>query len=223
MNGLAPARGYALWAPTYAAETAVSALEASVVESLAVPLDGRRLLDVGCGIARRLPAARAAGARCAVGVDLTPAMLARANGEPLLAAADVHALPVVDGAFDVVWCRLVLGHVSALEAAYAELARVCAPRAHVVVTDFHPAAAAAGHRRTFRDAHGDLHELEHHAHPQQAHRAAAERAGLSLRDCRDAVVGDTVRDFYERAGRLDAYERQLGLPLVLAMAFVRHP
>ncbi|HEU4721919.1 MAG TPA: class I SAM-dependent methyltransferase [Gemmatimonadaceae bacterium] len=223
MSGLAPARGYALWAPTYAAETAVSALEASVVESFGVPLAGRRVLDVGCGIARRLRPAREAGATVVAGVDLTPAMLARAHDEPLLAAADVRALPVVDGAFDVVWCRLVLGHVSTLEAAYAELARVCAPHAHVVVTDFHPAAAAAGHRRTFRDAQGVLHELEHHAHPQQAHRAAAERAGFALRDCRDAVVGEPVRGFYERADRLDAYERQLGLPIVLAMLFVRHP
>jgi hypothetical protein len=30
-----------------------------------------------------------------------------------------------------------------------------------------------------------------------------------------------VRGFYERAGRLDAYEHQLGLPLVLALRFVR--
>lgn len=223
MSGLAPARGYALWAPTYDAETAVSALEASVVESFGVSLAGRRVLDVGCGIARRLRPAREAGASFVAGVDLTPAMLARARDEPLLAAADVRALPILDGAFDVVWCRLVLGHVASLDAAYAELARVCAPRAHVVVTDFHPAAAAAGHRRTFRDADGDLHELEHHAHNQQAHRAAAERAGLSLCDCRDAVVGEPVRGFYARADRLDAYERQLGLPLVLAMLFARQP
>jgi malonyl-CoA O-methyltransferase len=218
---LAPAQGYALWAPTYAAETAVSALEESVVASLELPLHGSRVLDVGCGIARRLAGARHAGASMVLGLDLTPAMLARASGEPLLAAADVRALPVASGAFDVVWCRLVLGHVAELAAAYAELARVCAPGGIVLVTDFHPAAAAAGHRRTFRDATGELHELEHHAHDVQAHRLAAARAGLALHDLRDRVVGDSVRGFYERAGRLDMYERQLGLPLVLALVFTR--
>jgi len=30
-----------------------------------------------------------------------------------------------------------------------------------------------------------------------------------------------VRGFYERAGRLDMYERQVGLPLVLALVFAR--
>jgi len=153
---LTPAQGYALWAPTYSVETAVSALEASVVTSLDVPLGGKRVLDVGCGIARRLVSARGAGASMALGIDLTPAMLAQARGEPLLAAADARALPVADGAFDVVWCRLVLGHLPALEPAYRELGRACAPDGVVLVTDFHPAAAAAGHRRTFRDEGGEL-------------------------------------------------------------------
>ena len=221
MTFLAPAQGYALWAPTYAAETAVSALEAAVVASLHVPLAGKRVLDVGCGIARRLASARDAGASVALGLDLTPAMLTQARGEPLLAAADARALPVVDGAFDVVWCRLVLGHLPALEPAYHELARVCTPDGLVLVTDFHPAAATAGHRRTFRDAGGELHELENHAHRVLAHRAAAARAGLSLRERRDGTVDDTVRGFYERAGRLDVYEHQRGLPLVLALVFAR--
>jgi malonyl-CoA O-methyltransferase len=220
MTVLSPAVGYALWAPAYV-ETAVSALEAAVVGSLGVPLTGRRVLDVGCGNARRLADAREAGAAVTLGVDLSPEMLRQSSGSAPLAAADVRALPVADGAFDVVWCRLVLGHVAELGAAYAELARVCAVGGALLVTDFHPAASAAGHRRTFRDAAGELHELEHHVHRARAHRAAAARAGLAYRERRDRVVGDAVREFYERAGRLDMYERQRGLPLVLALLFSR--
>ncbi len=220
MSVLSPARGYALWAPTYG-ETVVTALETSVVDSMDLPRAGRRGLDVGCGTASRFAPAQRAGAALIAGVDLAPAMLARATEPSLLAAADVRALPVADGAFDVVWCRLVLGYVSELAAAYAELARACTPGGIVLVTDFHPAAAAAGHRRTFRDANGELHELENHVHDVRAHRLAAARAGLALRDLRDRVVSDRVRSFYERAGRLDMYERQVGLPLVLALVFTR--
>jgi malonyl-CoA O-methyltransferase len=220
MRVLSPAQGYALWAPAYA-ETVVTVLESAALESLGVPLAGRRLLDAGCGTGRRIARARQAGASVAVGVDLTPEMLAQAHGEPLLAAADVRALPVADGAFDVVWCRLVLGHVADLEAAYAELGRCCAAGGALVVTDFHPAAVDAGHRRTFRDARGDVYELEHHVLRADAHRGAAARAGLSLRQRRDCAVDDTVRDLYAQAGRLDMYERQRGLPLVLALVFER--
>ena len=50
---------------------------------------------------------------------------------------------------------------------------------------------------------------------------AAARVGLSLLERRDGTIDDTVRGFYERADRLDAFERQRGLPLVLALVFAR--
>jgi malonyl-CoA O-methyltransferase len=218
---LPPAEAYALWAPHYAAETVISALDYVAVESLGVDVRGRRLLDVGCGIARRMTQARESGVRLAVGLDLTPRMLAEARKGELLAAADVRALPVGDETFDVVWCRLVLGHLPDLDAAYAELARVCARGGRVVVTDFHPDAVEAGHRRTFRDEGGVVKEIEHHVHTPRSHRRAAAQAGLTLVHRFDRAVGETVRGFYERAGRLDAYEQQRGLALVLALAFVR--
>jgi malonyl-CoA O-methyltransferase len=162
-----------------------------------------------------------AGAALAVGVDLTPGMLAQSKGGRLLAAADVRTLPVADAAFDVVWCRLVLGHLPELHDAYAELARVCAAGGTVVVSDFHPDAVAAGHRRTFRDDTGVVREVEHHVHSPESHVAAASRAGLSLAARRDGVVGEEVRALYARAGRLEAYDSQLGLPIVLVLAFAR--
>jgi malonyl-CoA O-methyltransferase len=218
---LAPADAYALWAPSYGAETAVSALEASIVNGLGIDLRGARVLDAGCGIARRLRDAIDAGAATTFGVDLTPRMLEQADGDELLAAADVRAIPAADDAFDVVWCRLVLGHLPALDEAYAELARVCARGGAVVTSDFHPDAVAAGHRRTFRDDAGVVREVEHHVHSPDAHVAAAARAGLSLAARRDGVVGEEVRELYARAGRLEAYETQRGLPIVLVLAFTR--
>jgi malonyl-CoA O-methyltransferase len=217
-----PAReGYRLWAPPYAAETAVSFLEDHLVDELRLPLGGCRLLDVGCGPGRRLAAARAGGVALAVGVDLTPEMLAQSSDRRGLAAADLRALPFAPAAFDVVWCRLVVGHVAELGRAYGELARVCRPGGAVVVTDFHPDAAAAGHRRTFRDAAGVVHELEHHVHAPGAHTAAACAAGLDPWARRDGAVGPDVRDFYAAARRLDEYERQRGLRIVLTLAFRR--
>jgi malonyl-CoA O-methyltransferase len=221
MSVLAPADAYALWAPSYGAETAVSALESSLVNGLELDLRGKRLLDAGCGIARRLRGATDAGAALAVGVDLTLPMLAQAGGGTLLAAGDVRALPAASAAFDVVWCRLVLGHLPALAGAYAELTRVCAARGTVVVSDFHPDAVAAGHRRTFRDGSGIVREVEHHVHSPEAHIAAAREAGLSPVARRDGVVNEDVRALYARAGRLEAYEAQRGLAIVLVLAFER--
>ena len=214
-----PAReGYRLWAPSYERETVVSLLERDAVETLGVSTAGRRLLDVGCGTGRRL---RDADAAWRAGVDVTPEMLTVDTTRLPRAAGDVRALPLADASFDVVWCRLVLGHVRELAAAYAELARVCAEGGAVVVTDFAAESVAAGHRRTFRDARGLVHELEHHVHAVDTHLAAASYAGLALEARRVGVVNERVAPFYAAAGRQRAYAAQRGLPLVLALAFRR--
>ncbi|HET8655254.1 MAG TPA: class I SAM-dependent methyltransferase [Longimicrobiaceae bacterium] len=214
-----PAReAYRLWAPTYEAETAISFLEDRLVAQWGMRLTGLRLLDAGCGTGRRLRRSRAA---LAVGVDLTPEMLLAGDGGGALVAADVRALPLAAAAFDVVWCRLVVGHLPELTTAYAELARACRPGGLVLVTDFHPDAAAAGHRRTFRGADGEVHEVEHYVHALGDHLAAARTAGLELWSRRDGRVGPILRPFYARAQRLDAYRAHRGLPVVLALAYHR--
>ena len=220
-----PAReAYRLWAPSYPPDTAVTHLEARVADGMTAPTAGGRLLDVGCGTGQRLGDLPDAGLR--VGVDLAPAMLARARDrlgpDAPLAAAELRALPFGAAAFDTVWCRLVVGYVPDLAAAYAELARVCRPGGSVLVTDLHPDAAAAGHRRSFREAaSGELREIESHPHSPAAHERAARAAELVPVARRDGEVGELVREFYERAGRLDMYEAQRGLRLVLALSFRR--
>ncbi len=217
-----PARdAYRLWAPTYVAETAITALECGLVDALTPPLHGLRLLDAGCGTGRRL---RGSGAASAVGVDLSPEMLAAGDGmddaSVALMVGDVRALPLPDAAFDVSWCRLVIGHLPACAPAYAELARVTAPGGTVIVSDFHPRAHQAGHRRTFR-SESVVHEVEHYVHALPDHRAAATAAALRLVETREAVIGPAVRPYYERADRLALYEEHAGLPVVLALAFRR--
>lgn len=218
MTALSPRDGYRLWAPTYSAETAVTALETETVASFAIPVAGRRLLDAACGTGRRL---RSANAGLSIGIDLTPEMLPALHGPEQYAVADLRALPLRSAYFDVVWCRLALGHVAELCAAYSELARVCRSGGCVVITDFHAQAAKAGHRRTFRDVEGFVHEIEHHVHSFDDHMHAGEAAGLAPWQHDERTIGPSIREFYERAGRLGAYEEQFGLPLVLGIAFSR--
>lgn len=216
MSALSARDGYRLWAPRYNAETAVSHLEEILVTGFNVPTDDRVLLDVGCGTGRRLSHANAS---VAVGIDLSPEMLARAIGTRTVAAADVLALPLRDGWFDVIWCRLVLGHMRDVAAAYAELSRVCRPGGAVIVTDFHATAIKAGHRRTFRDPSGAIVEVEHHVYVPATHVAAAQAVGLELLAQREGAIGPDVREFFAKVNRLDAYQAQIGLPVVLALSF----
>jgi SAM-dependent methyltransferase len=220
---LKPSAAYRLWAPTYHVETAVSALEDRVARNVTPVLAGRRLLDVGCGIGRRL-AVSAGGAALAVGVDLVPEMLLAGRGVPgrrLVAAGDVRRLPFAAASFDVVWCRLVLGHVECLDVAYRELAHVSKPGGSLLVSDFHSAAVAAGHTRSFRDSDGEVRDVEHHVHTPAAHVGAAGASGWTVTTTVEAAAAEAERPFYERAGRLRQLELEAGLPLVLVLCFRR--
>jgi len=223
MTVLAARDAYRLWAPTYADETAISFIEDQVVAAMTPSPAGLRLLDAGCGTGRRL---RSAGAASAVGIDVSLEMLAAGlaagafPGEVKAMVGDVRALPLPDRSFDIIWCRLVVGHLPDCGPAYAELARVCDAGATVIVSDFHPAAWRKGHRRTFR--HGDIvEEIEHHVHDLPTHLSAASAAGLELTGLRSGVIGPDVCGFYDTAGRSELYREHEGLPVVLALAFRR--
>jgi len=213
--------GYRLWAPSYAEETVASKLDDLLVADLTPPMTGLRLLDAGCGTGRRLHNCAAASA---TGVDLSPEMLDAGlgcdfdDGTVRMLVGDVRDLPLRDRSFDLVWCRLVIGHLPAIGRVYAELARVADKGATIIVTDFHPDAVAAGHKRTFRN--GDqVHELEHHVHTPRTHIATARAAGLSLMTQRDAKIGPGVEYLFARANRMALYQEAAGLPLVLGFAF----
>lgn len=91
-----------------------------------LPLEGARVLDIGCGeggFARRLVSE--AGASRVVGIDLPGALGAASEAVELL-AGKAEALPMADGAFDVVLMMKSLHHVApdSMDRALLEAARV---------------------------------------------------------------------------------------------------
>jgi malonyl-CoA O-methyltransferase len=220
---LAPIEAYRRWAPTYSQENVVTALDCELVAQLSPRAVSLRLLDVGCGTGRRLVDT---GAAIAVGVEPCEEMLRAGREvhefgpEVRFINGDARALALPDASFDLVWSRLVIGHLPECAAAYREFARVLVPQGQLIVTDFHPAACAAGLRRTFRDG-DDVIEVEHHVHTLDAHVAAAAAAGLRLTAAADGLVGPSVRGYFEKAGKLPLYAQQCGMAVVLALSFVR--
>jgi SAM-dependent methyltransferase len=85
---------------------------------------GLRVLDAGCGNGAYLRGLRDRQVRAA-GCDLSAGML-RAVSHPALLNADVAALPVRDGAVDIVLAIHMLYHVPDRETAIRELRRVLA-------------------------------------------------------------------------------------------------
>jgi ubiquinone/menaquinone biosynthesis C-methylase UbiE len=113
---------------------------------------GSRLLDVGTGtglVAAAAVAAPGAAIR-AVGLDVSPAMLARARERVArlgvaLVTGDAEALPCRDGSFDAAAGHFVLVFLERPAAAMAEVRRVLRPGGRVALTALtRPEATAYG-------------------------------------------------------------------------------
>jgi ubiquinone/menaquinone biosynthesis C-methylase UbiE len=127
-----------------------------LVEAAATTADDT-VLDVACGPGL-VACAFARVARQVTGIDITPAMIERA--ETLAAQArianlrfqvgDVLPLPFPDAGFTIVVTRFAVHHFPDPAAVLAEMRRVCRPGGRVVVADLmaspDPAKAAAFHR-----------------------------------------------------------------------------
>lgn len=131
------------------------ALRAVVDLSGAGPED--TVLDVGCG-GGLVVCAFAAVARHVTGIDLTPAMLDRAQhlaqskglSNVSWQQGDVYALPFPNASFNVVVSRFTFHHFQDPRAVLKEMRRVCVPGGRVliidVITSDDPEKAAAFNR-----------------------------------------------------------------------------
>ena len=145
-------QAYALWAATYdSAPNAVLSLEERYLRKMLPPLEGRELLDLGCGTGRALPCL--SSAKSYLGLDRSPAMLARAASKirtsSHLVQADCLNLPLASQSADIVIGSFLLGYVDLMPFA-AELTRVSKPGTELYLSELHPDGLALGWKRQFR-------------------------------------------------------------------------
>jgi len=191
---LPPLEAYRLWAANYPpqAHNAFMRLEEATMRELLPPLDGRAVLDLGCGSGRYGRLARELGAASVTGVDNSVDMLCRAVVPAALAS--MEALPFPARRFDVILCGLAVGHLpgAAFERALHEIGRVLKPDGAALLSDFHPYAALSGTQRTFTGSDGRIYAVEHHIHLISEYVRIGQTAGLILDavEERGAKVGD---------------------------------
>jgi SAM-dependent methyltransferase len=192
-----------------------------------LPAPGRLTLDIGCGEGRMGRELISRGHRV-VGIESSPT-LARAalSGDP---AVDVHvadaaAMPLADGAADLVVASMSLMNMDDLPAVIAEIARVLEPGGRFCFSIVHPfnswRQAGGGSYFDERDyavpfERAGLHmEFHDHHRPLASYVRALEAGGFHLETMREPHPGDDhLRDHPDAASRRDT-------PLFLHMRTVK--
>ena len=130
--------GYDGWATTYDGEdNGCFPMRDDLLAPLLDRLAPSRALDAACGTGAVVQQLVARG-HDVIGVDISPAMLARARKavpEARFVIGDLRHLPLPDDDVDHVACSLVLAHVSDLDPFFAETARVMRPGGHLILLD----------------------------------------------------------------------------------------
>lgn len=216
--------GYGSWAFDYDAgipSNPVILAEEAPVRSALGRIPPGRVLDAACGTGRWTSTLAAAGHE-AHGVDLTPAMLARAREAAPgahLACADVAGLPFGSGTYDAVVCALALTHVKELSPTLREFRRVLRPAGRLVISDVHPFFTALGLHAFSRRPDGESVYVRNVVHHLSEYVRVLIGAGFSVEGVDEGpwtpeiiatqrwatLIPDTARDALE------------GLPLVIVL------
>ena len=131
-------------------------------------------------------------------------MLARARAKRRSGARLICArgdqLPLRSASADLILCSFTLGYLADLNRLAREVARIAAPGASVLISDFHPEAHARGWRRSFRCG-GEEIEVRNFVHAIVEIKAAFKTAGFDRCEVLEAPFGEPERSIFAAAGR----------------------
>jgi ubiquinone/menaquinone biosynthesis C-methylase UbiE len=223
---LEPPDAYDCWSDTYDSQpdNAVLALESRAFTKLLshIPLNGKTIIDIGCGTGRHWPEILSYGPEKLIGVDPSAGMLQnlkrRFPDAQVLNRAGDHLPDFSADACDVVISTLALAHIPNPQPALAEWNRILRSSGSMLITDFHSDAIRAGMKRSFVFEDVTV-EIDHCSTDIPRLIEIAEGFGLSLVECAEMTIDESVRPLFERDGALDAYERHKGLHLVFGLQF----
>lgn len=187
MDGIADA--YDRWSEGYdSQDNSTRDLDGLVLCKVAPDLEGRTVLECGCGTGKN---SLWLAPRCArlLGLDFSMGMLdiaRRKVREPnvLFVRQDLRQpWPVAPEVADLVLFNLVLEHVEELGPLFAEAGGALKPGGSMILSEYHPSRVAEGKGPVAMDPAGaGPQRIDNYLHTMADYVASAEAAGLALMD-----------------------------------------
>ena len=213
-----PLPGYEAWSEVYDSFNPLIEAEQPMVWAVLDSLPVGVALDAACGTGRHSAHLSATG-WTVIGVDQSEPMLARARTKAPSARFEVGSLtslPVDDESVDVVVCALALTHLTSLDTAVGDFARVVRTGGRVVLSDIHPFASLTLGQAFFETQDGRRLFVRNHVHLPSAYLSAFAAHGLSVRRCAEPLMTEEwlprLAVGFSREATAEAY---VGLPFAL--------
>ena len=182
------AQAYNRWSASYDADkNATRDLDAVVMRRIPLALEGKDVLELGCGTGKNTVFLAEHAARVTA-VDFSEGMIARAHQRLVTSNVtfvrhDVREIwPVASASVDAVVANLILEHVHDLAIVFFEAARVLRPKGQFFFCELHPYRQLVGGQATFTDPRtGEKVEVTAHVHTVSEYVNGGIEAGLELR------------------------------------------
>jgi len=181
IKSLSPLEGYNRWSRSYHSEAnPIKQMSDDFINSELPDLNGRSVLDAGCGTGRFCITAAGQNASFIKGIDLSPGMIEQAKKncpQGTFECADLSTAKL--DKYDVVICGLVLGHIDMLEPVMSKLVNALNSGGHLILTDFHPYQTMMKAKRTFKE-NGKTFEVKHTLHKLDEYFIMLKHAGVAI-------------------------------------------
>lgn len=174
---------YRHWSVGYppAPHNALMRIEQAAMCSILPDLHNKVVLDLAGGSGRYARVALSAGARAVFVVDNSLSMLHTGSlslSGVVFVGGETASIPLPAGSVDVLICAMALGHLPMLYPSFVEISRVLVTGGYALLSDFHTRIVAVGAQRTFKDAAGAIHAVEHYSHSHRQYQEIGQQVGL---------------------------------------------
>lgn len=221
------AAAFAAWARVYDTQAnPLLTLEERFLKCLLPDIDGKDILDIGCGTGRWLERFTQFGSpRSLFGIDSSDEMLAAVRRKSIagtsLLRAELPLLPLSSDSFDLALASFVLSYVLDIDTCARELGRVLHNDADLFITDMHPVTAAElGWQRSFSSPQGTLH-LHNEPHPIESIVRSMSQHDLHLVGSYQPSFGEDERPIFLSNGKEVSYQAASDKPAIYLLHFKR--
>ena len=221
-----PAAAYDIWASSYdrQKDNPIAYLNSLVFNDIldALDLEGKTIVDVGCGTGSNWDKILSKRPYKIIGYDVSSEMLGRLHQKYPQATTFLLHDNALNGSWDLscdmVVSTLVVGYIKDLPAALAEWNRVLKRGGEIVITDFHPVALQGGGNRSFMHEEKVVY-IKNYVHPLHKIKALANKMNWQEIDLIERKVDESIKFFFEEQHVLHVYEKEFGSPILYGWRF----